>query len=173
MVIVQEPAEALASDMPRNVLRHIQTDYCLPLAEIASLLVKLCVKGPKITRPRATTKDCQTVAAEKEVVQLVEPMNYSCPDCGGSLMKIKDGNLTQYRCHVGHIYSEESFSEAHSNALERALWVALQRLNEKRSIEESLAQRHGVSAQMKRRYQENADAVGEDMRLLHEVLARL
>src|SRR5437763_1642570 len=95
-VIVQEPAEAQASDMPRNVLRHIQTDYCLPLAEIAALLIKLCDKGPKIARPRATRRDCEAVAAEKEVIQLVEPMNYSCPDCGGSVMKIKDGNLVQY-----------------------------------------------------------------------------
>jgi two-component system chemotaxis response regulator CheB len=41
VVIVQDPRTALHSSMPENALRAVQADYCVPLAEIAGLLVKL------------------------------------------------------------------------------------------------------------------------------------
>jgi two-component system chemotaxis response regulator CheB len=41
VVIVQDPRTALHSSMPENALQAIQADYCVPLAEIAGLLVKL------------------------------------------------------------------------------------------------------------------------------------
>ena len=41
VVIVQDPKTALHSSMPENALRAVQADYCVPLAEIAALLVKL------------------------------------------------------------------------------------------------------------------------------------
>ena len=41
VVIVQDPRTALHSSMPENALRAVQVDYCVPLAEIAGLLVKL------------------------------------------------------------------------------------------------------------------------------------
>ena len=41
VVIVQDPRMALYSPMPENALRAVQADYCVPLAEIAGLLVKL------------------------------------------------------------------------------------------------------------------------------------
>lgn len=45
-----------------------------------------------------------------------------------------------FLCHVGHAFSFKSFTEAHADALERALWVALRKLNEQHSIQENLAQ---------------------------------
>ena len=41
VVIVQDPRTALYSPMPENALRAVKADYCVPLAEIAGLLVKL------------------------------------------------------------------------------------------------------------------------------------
>jgi two-component system chemotaxis response regulator CheB len=41
VVIVQDPRTALYSPMPESALRAVQVDYCVPLAEIAGLLVKL------------------------------------------------------------------------------------------------------------------------------------
>ena len=41
VVIVQDPRTALHSSMPENALQAVQADYCVPLAEIAGLLVKL------------------------------------------------------------------------------------------------------------------------------------
>ena len=41
IAVVQDPNEAYAPDMPRNALRHVEVDHCLPLKEIAPLLVDL------------------------------------------------------------------------------------------------------------------------------------
>lgn len=41
VVIVQDPRTAPYASMPENALRAAQVDYCVPLADIAGLLVKL------------------------------------------------------------------------------------------------------------------------------------
>src|SRR5918992_4373045 len=41
IAIVQDPAEAEQSSMPRSALNNVEVDYCSPLPEIPQLLVKL------------------------------------------------------------------------------------------------------------------------------------
>jgi two-component system, chemotaxis family, protein-glutamate methylesterase/glutaminase len=41
IAIVQDPLEALDAGMPRNALRNVRVDHCVPLTEMPSLLVKL------------------------------------------------------------------------------------------------------------------------------------
>jgi two-component system chemotaxis response regulator CheB len=41
IAVVQDPKEAYAPDMPRSALRQVDVDHCLPLKEIAPLLVDL------------------------------------------------------------------------------------------------------------------------------------
>jgi hypothetical protein len=74
---------------------------------------------------------------------------------------------------VGHNFSLESFSEAHSEALERALWVALRKLNEQMALNETLAKVGPGSESIKSRHRENAASAEHDMHLLHDILARL
>jgi two-component system, chemotaxis family, protein-glutamate methylesterase/glutaminase len=44
--VVQDPEDAVVPNMPKNALAHTRVDYCVPLAEIAPLLVRL-VGGEK------------------------------------------------------------------------------------------------------------------------------
>lgn len=41
IAVVQDPEEALFPSMPRSAREHVKVDYCLPVAEIAPLLVSL------------------------------------------------------------------------------------------------------------------------------------
>ena len=41
VAVVQSPDDALFSDMPRSALEAVAVDHCLPLSEIAPLLVDL------------------------------------------------------------------------------------------------------------------------------------
>lgn len=170
-VIVQDPGEAVVQDMPANVLRQVKTDYSLPWKEIAPLLVKLAARGPALKYRRPTRTQCQSLS-ENSIGEM-EPPALTCPDCGGVLIKIENGGSAQFRCHVGHAYSLDSFTEAHADALERALWVALRKLNETYAIQSGLARDRGVAERLQKRHQENADAAQHDMRLLHQILARL
>ena len=79
----------------------------------------------------------------------------------------------QFQCQVGHKFSPQAVSEAHANALERALWVALRHLSERRGIQQALASQRRDDPRMVRRYEENAEAASHDIALLREILERL
>ncbi|HEX9047890.1 MAG TPA: chemotaxis protein CheB [Verrucomicrobiae bacterium] len=171
VVMVQDPRDAEVADMPENVARAVKLDFCLPAEKIPGQLADLAACGPVIKPVKISPSRCADLAAPPTIE--MEPPGFTCPDCGGVLERIEDGKHVQMRCHVGHVFSLESFSEAHADALERALWVALRRLNEQRAIQESLAQNEATGAIFRKRHQENADAAQNDLRLLHEILARL
>jgi two-component system chemotaxis response regulator CheB len=59
VAIVQDPADALYSGMPRSALEHVAVDYCLPLARIAPLLERLA-------REPAEEEGAPTVPEEME-----------------------------------------------------------------------------------------------------------
>src|SRR5690242_11511295 len=50
---VQDPADAAWSDMPRNALQKVSVDFCLPLAALPDLIVRLSAEpaGPRIPIP--------------------------------------------------------------------------------------------------------------------------
>jgi two-component system chemotaxis response regulator CheB len=37
-----------------------------------------------------------------------EATGISCPECHGSLWEMSEGDLLEYRCRIGHLYSPES-----------------------------------------------------------------
>jgi two-component system chemotaxis response regulator CheB len=87
------------------------------------------------------------------------PSQFTCPECGGALWELKSGNLSQYRCHVGHGYTADALLDAQNESVEAALWTALRTLEE--------------NAEMRRRMADNAqkrqlDALTELYRSLAE-----
>ena len=69
------------------------------------------------------------------------PSPFSCPECGGVLWEIQDGELIRYRCRVGHALSADALLIEQSDAVETALWVALRALEERASLEHRMASR--------------------------------
>jgi hypothetical protein len=57
------------------------------------------------------------------------------------LWEIVDGKLLQFRCHIGHLYSEQGLEAAESEKLEEALWSALRVLEENAALHRQLRQR--------------------------------
>jgi two-component system chemotaxis response regulator CheB len=41
VAVVQDPDDALFSGMPRSALTHVEVDHCVPLAQMAALLIQL------------------------------------------------------------------------------------------------------------------------------------
>ena len=63
----------------------------------------------------------------------------TCPDCGGALWQIDDGNLVRFQCHVGHHYSPESLETQHDARVEEALWSAVRILEERAELRRRMA----------------------------------
>ena len=70
-----------------------------------------------------------------------EPSPYSCPECGGVLWELKDGELIRFRCRVGHAYSSETLTTEQALTIEHALWSALRALEEQAAVRRRMAER--------------------------------
>lgn len=119
ITVVQDPAEAEVPSMPENAIAEVSIDYCLPILEIAKLLIEFSKED--ILNDQVTDG---LVASG-----LVSP--YICPECHESLSKIMDGASMEFRCSTGHIYSAYALTVALSAAIDNNLNTTILGLAEK------------------------------------------
>ena len=67
------------------------------------------------------------------------PSAFTCPECGGALWELIRGRIKQFRCHVGHVYSEEGLLSEKARDLEMALWTAVRTLEEHAGLRRKMA----------------------------------
>ena len=177
VAIVQKPEEALTPDMPRNALNMVDVDFCLPIREIADVLVQLANGQATNVTESSNGNAVESKAATDQPAG--EPpgdqIPVACPECNGPLYEVKDGELALYQCFVGHRFSPESLGEQHTEALERALWTASRKLKERIVLHERLAERKRNKGEdeLLRRLEESVISAREDLKLLREILDRL
>ncbi|MEP0891973.1 chemotaxis protein CheB [Leptolyngbya sp. FACHB-16] len=145
LAIVQDPAEVAFDGMVRSAIANVDVDYILPIEAIAHQLVQLSeefLEGA-IAMPEDMIHEAERVAEDKtereEGQHFNSPSPMTCPDCGGVLWELREGELIRFRCHVGHAYSMDSLVAEQTNDVERALWSALRALEEKAALARRLA----------------------------------
>jgi two-component system chemotaxis response regulator CheB len=166
IAIVQAPHDALVPSMPQSALESVKVDYCLPLTEIAPQLVRLA-SSPLEKALESTEGD---MAAPEHEEQPEIASGFTCPDCHGALWELRDGELMQFRCRVGHTFSPDSLLEGQSEALERALWSAIRGMEERAALMRQLGRRmreRGVLSTAAR-FDERAQEMEQQATLLRE-----
>lgn len=101
-----------------------------------------------------------------------KPSVLGCPECGGVLWELQEGNLLRFRCRTGHSFSAESVLAEQNDELERALWVALKTLEEKASLSRRMAyqaREHGRDW-MASRFEERLEEAEKNAGILRELL---
>ena len=154
LAIVQDPRETEWPSMPQSALDHVTVDYCLPADQIGRLLSTLVAKEGTITMAGDTDDDTRdknddTVEHELKVLTQHEdeddkpgvPSPYSCPDCGGVLWELRDGEMLRFRCRVGHAYTTETLTTGQALMVEQSLWSALRALEEQAAVKRRLGER--------------------------------
>lgn len=149
IAVVQDPREALYPDMPQSALAYVKVDHCLPIAQIGPLLTQLARKEvvQETIQPASENMEREVRVVEMETNPLNEhdqvgnPSEYSCPECGGVLWEVHDGELDRFRCRTGHAFSTESMFAEQSEKIDQALWVALKTLDENASLSRRMAKR--------------------------------
>lgn len=151
ITIVQDPEEALYSDMPASALQNLEVDYNLPVAKIASLINELAErtvakKGEPEVNQAVPDFSEDEVSLIKQEIKAYEKGYVSnqrsvltCPDCGGVLWELQDGQLVRYRCHTGHIFNADSLLTGYDSEFERTFWTAIRLMVEKAAICNRLA----------------------------------
>lgn len=138
--IVQEPADAEFSSMPESALREVNVDYSVPVSEMADLLIRLTSEEISEEREISMDEIKKTeievrIAAEESgfevgVMSLGDISPYTCPDCHGVLIKIKDGKINRFRCHTGHAYSAVTLLANVTERIEDSMWGAMREMEE-------------------------------------------
>jgi two-component system chemotaxis response regulator CheB len=85
------------------------------------------------------------------------PSVFACPECHGILWEIKEGDLVQFRCRVGHSYGTDSLAIELSEASEAALWAAMRALEEKAAMQRRIADSASGKSASRLRDQSAAD----------------
>ncbi len=132
IAVVQDPEDAVAPDMPRSALELVHADRVALLAEIPRVLQELA-EQPAVALPEKKMAKKTEASAKGSA--------FTCPECDGPLEEISQGELARFKCRVGHTYSLESLVADKEDAVERALWAALQSLEQSASLNQRLAQR--------------------------------
>lgn len=139
IAVVQDPNEAMYSDMPRNAMANVEVDYCVPLSNIAELLVDLSQATGQVEEEPAMQEELHPAASSADVPAVNwdnaeedegKPSPFACPDCNGILWEIQDGPLVRYRCRIGHAFSPDTFLESQIERVEQAFWTTLRTLEE-------------------------------------------
>jgi two-component system, chemotaxis family, protein-glutamate methylesterase/glutaminase len=150
LTVVQDPREALYTGMPLSALEAVAVDYSLPVSQIAGLLERLAREPfPEPVRvspsPERIQTESQIAAFDMDAIEDEDrpgqPSVFACPDCGGTLWELHDGDLTRFRCRVGHAWTANGLLAEQSNGIETALWSALRALEERAVLCSRISQR--------------------------------
>jgi two-component system, chemotaxis family, protein-glutamate methylesterase/glutaminase len=181
IAIAQDPADALEPSMPRSAIHHVKVDHVIALSGIPPLLEEL-VRTPApdpALFPVPPQMENEVKIEELDMATLNnddrygQPSAFSCPECGGVLWEIEDGELVRYRCRVGHAFSSETMQAEQTDALENALWTALKVLEENATLLRRIkmrAKKDGLQ-RMVENYEERLKVSEQRAEILRRVLS--
>lgn len=138
--IVQDPLDAEFPSMPKSAMREVKVDYCAPVAKIGGIITKLvgeatAENGQIDMKENEKVKTEIRIAAEDSafesgIFNLGELSPFTCPDCHGVLLRLKDGNFVRFRCHTGHAYSPDALLTTLTETVEESIWNAVRAMEE-------------------------------------------
>jgi len=174
VAVVQDPAEAVAADMPRRALELVPNARKLPLGELAAVISELTRQPAPPPPPipealRIEVSITERIMNTQEPAELLgKPSDFTCPECRGTIRVVDDDGMQRFRCRVGHAYSADAFVAAKEQSLEESLWVALQTLQERGQMLTQLAREERA-----RERHDTADSFDTRAREVHRHARRL
>ncbi len=169
LAVVQDPEEAFMPSMPLSAIRQVEVDYTLPLAEIAPLLVQLASKSVAEQGGYEVPEELdievsiakEDRARDMDVFKLGRPSVFTCPECHGTLLQLKENGRTRFRCHTGHAFSADSLLAEVTENVEASLWNSIRVIDESamlmRHIAEHIREADAGTAEQFRQRAEEAE----------------
>jgi len=150
VAVVQDPDDAIFPSMPQSAIAHVDVDCVVPLRAIADTLLELMDQPVDTAEYSPMPDDVKENALSAGDLETIEdPAHhpgmlsaFGCPDCGGVLWELREGDFTRYRCRVGHAWTGEALLAEQGTTVDEALWVALRALEENAALYRQMARRH-------------------------------
>jgi two-component system chemotaxis response regulator CheB len=154
IALVQDPAEAEASDMPASALKYVDAVQVLGVSEIGPALLELAradiqqstgwSQDAVSSKPTWIDVENRITAEDSDMddlEQIGKLSSLTCPECNGALWEIHAKGPTRYRCHTGHAFTSRVLAGLQSAAVEDALWGAVRALHEQERLFSKMAEK--------------------------------
>ncbi|GEO11310.1 chemotaxis protein CheB [Segetibacter aerophilus] len=147
--IVQDPEEALYESMPENVLREVDVDFSMPVSRMGKLLEELvnqnAPKMHEITPEQMELMKMEVIIASNDnafelgILNKGELTPFTCPECHGTLISLKEGTTVRFRCHTGHAFSSSTLLAGVTQSIEEQIWSTMRTFEEAVMLLEQIA----------------------------------
>jgi len=139
VAIVQDPAEAVYPSMPNHALRNVAVDYVVGVRAMIDLLIALTQEPVTMegAAPMAKSMEIENRIAMGEnaldagLLTLGSLSPYTCPECHGVLVQLRDSGPARFRCHTGHAFSLNGLLAAIGESIDKTLWGTVRVLEER------------------------------------------
>lgn len=136
--------------MPESAIQYVAVDHIVPIRTMGTTLSALVDEPLESLGSSPTRGDIMENRLSSGDIEAIEhpaehpgkPSSFGCPDCGGVLWEIADGEFVRFRCRVGHGWTSEALLGQQASQLDDALWTALRTLEENASLARQIAGRH-------------------------------
>jgi two-component system, chemotaxis family, protein-glutamate methylesterase/glutaminase len=131
-VLVQHPGDAAVPSMPEAALRAVPTARAVPRRDLAGAVVAFATALPPGELEEEVTMPPDNVrpSARSSTRPTGPPSALTCPECNGPLWEQSENGVVHFRCRVGHGYNEDVLVEEKGSAVEAAMWIAVESLEE-------------------------------------------
>jgi two-component system, chemotaxis family, protein-glutamate methylesterase/glutaminase len=179
VTIAQLPGEAAHPDMPQHAIDAGVVDHVLTVGEMPQFIERMIAQPTAPPRPWFADQvevESQIALFNPAVMendaQPGRPSDFSCPDCGGVLRVIEEGDHPHYRCQVGHSWAPRALLSKQMEKIEESLWAALRALEEHGKLTRSTLEQiraRGLTA-MTQALEERLADIDQHQRRIREVL---
>jgi two-component system, chemotaxis family, protein-glutamate methylesterase/glutaminase len=148
LAMIQEPGDAMYPEMPRNAMEYVRPDHVVPAAELGQLLGRLVHEAaPEINVDKNELRRLGLEAAiaaeggafEKGIMEWGGMAPFTCPECHGALVQLRDDAMLRFRCHTGHAFTTSTLLAGITEAVEARLWEAMRIIEEQAMMLDHIA----------------------------------
>jgi len=180
ITLVQDPADAVADEMPTRALETTTVDLCVTSAKIGDVLSDLVREpaGTALPVPPEIRLEVEIAAGERigsdRLKAIADPAPFTCPGCGGVLSEVKGSPPLRFRCQVGHAYTADALAKEQEGRVDEALRVALRIIEERAELVHRMAEdgRHSGRVAVARMYEQRATEYREYADMIRRVMLK-
>ncbi|MGY2053124.1 chemotaxis protein CheB [Methylobacterium sp. JK268] len=146
LALVQDPADALADEMPLAALAAAPVDRAVEGARLGDVLADLAreTAGPRRPVPPEIRLEVDIAAGERidsgELQRIADPAPLTCPQCHGVLSQVRGEQPLRFRCQVGHGFTADILAREQESAVDEAMRVALRIVEERVELVSRMAE---------------------------------
>jgi two-component system chemotaxis response regulator CheB len=149
IAMIQDPGDAMHPEMPRNAMEYVTPDHVAPAAELGPLLGRLAHEAVP-SEMNVDTNELRRLglevaiathggAFEKGIMDWGKMAPFTCPECHGALVQLREDEILRFRCHTGHAFTASTLLAGITEAVEATLWDAMRSVEEQAVMLEHIA----------------------------------